>query len=96
MMVAGLVRLKGAESPPVEIRRCMAVISGDSCELGIVAAVCFDCHMENVFAVLLGRLPVLADYRLIPVTLINHVSEDAVHLRITAESVEELAQHETG
>jgi len=96
MMVAGQVRLMGAESWAVEIRRCMTVISEDGCELGIVAAVCRDCHKENVFAVLLGRLPVTADYRLIPIALIDHVSADAVHLRISAESAQELAQHEAG
>ena len=93
MMVSGQLYLKGADGPPVEVRRCMAVLSRDGCELGMVAAVCLDPHTRYITAVLLGRLPVTADYRLIPIDLIDHVSEDAVHLRITAESVQELAQH---
>ena len=96
MMVSGQVRLKGDNSLAVEIRRCMAVLSGDGRELGMVAAVCLDPHAQEVAAILLGRLPVTADYRLIPIALIDHVSEDAVHLCITAESVPELAQHEAG
>lgn len=94
IMVSGQIYLEGADGPPVEVRRCMAVLSHDGCEMGIVAAVCFDSQTQDVTAVLLGRLPVTSDYRLIPIDLIDHVSEDAVHLRITAESVRELAQHE--
>ena len=93
MMVSGQFRLKGADGPPVEVRRCMAVLSCDGRELGMVAAVCLDPDTQDVAAVLLGRLPVTADYRMIPIALIDHVSEDAVHLRITAESMEELALH---
>ena len=94
MMVSGQFHLKGTDGPPVEVRRCMAVLSRDGLELGMVAAVCFDSQTQDVSDVLLGRLPVTADYRLIPIDLIDHVSEDAVHLRITAESMRELAQHE--
>ena len=93
MMVSGQFHLKGTDGPPVEVRRCMAVLSSDGHELGMVAAVCLDPQTQEVTAVLLGRLPVTSDYRLIPIELIEHVSEDAVHLRITAESVRELAQH---
>ena len=94
IMVSGQLRLKGMAGPPVEVRRCMAVLSRDGRELGMVAAVCLDPLTQDVATVLLGRLPVTADYRLIPIDLIDHVSEDAVHLCITAESVQELAQHE--
>ena len=93
-MVAGQVRLKGTEGFPVEVRRCMTVRSCDGCKLGMVAAVCLDPDTQDVAAVLLGRLPMTADYRMIPITLIDHINEDAVHLRITAESVEEMAQNE--
>ena len=93
-MVAGLVRLKGTEGLPVEVRRCMTIRSCDGRELGMVAAVCLDPDTQDVAAVLLGRLPVTADYSMIPITLIDHISEDAVHLRITAGSLEEMAQHE--
>ncbi len=94
MMISGQIHLKGMDSPPVEVRRCMAVFSRDGRELGMVAAVCLDPKTQDVDTVLLGRLPVTADYRQIPVDLIDHVSEDAVHLRITAESAQELSQHE--
>jgi len=94
MMVTGQIRLKGADGPPVEVRRCMAVLSCDGREVGMVAAVCLDPDTQDVAAVLLGRLPVTADYRMIPIAFIDHISENAVHLRITAESVEELTQHE--
>lgn len=93
LMVAGMVCLKGTEGTPVEVRRCMAIFSGDGRKLGMVAAVCLDVHTQDVVAVLLGRLPETVDYRLIPTDLIERVSEDVVHLRIPAESVEELAQH---
>ena len=94
MMVSGQICLKGGGGVPVEVRRCMAVLSCNGRELGMVAAVCLDPNTQDVASVLLGRLPVTADYRLIPIVLIDSVSEDAVHLRITAESVGELAQHE--
>ena len=94
MMVSGQIHLEGADGPPVEVRRCMAVLSHEGHELGMVAAVCLDPHTQDVTVVLLGRLPVTSDYRLIPIDLIDHVSEDTVHLRIMAESVRELAQHE--
>ena len=96
LMVAGQVCLKGTGGSTVEVRRCMAVLSCDGRELGIVAAVCLDPVKEDVAAVLLGRLPPTAVYRMIPVALLDHVSEDAVYLRITAESAEELEQHEAG
>ena len=96
MMVTGQVRLKGADGPPFEVRRCMAVLSCDGRAVGMVAAVCLDPDTQDVAAVLLGRLPVSADYRMIPIGLIDHVSEDAVHLHITIESVEQLAQLEAG
>lgn len=93
MLVAGQVRLKGANAPPVEVRRCMAVLSCNGRELGMVAAVLLDPKTQEVTAVLLGRLPVTAEYRLIPINLIEYVSEDVVHLHITAESVAELSHH---
>ncbi len=92
LMVAGQVYLAGLEGAPVEVRRCMAIRSGDGRKLGMVAAVCLDGHSQDVVALLLGRLPVTADYRLIPIELIRCVSEDVVHLHIPAESVQELAR----
>lgn len=94
-MVAGQVRLKGFEGPLVEIRRCMAVLTCDGCELGMVAAVCLTPPAPDSAAILLGRLPPTADYRLIPIDLIDHVHRDAVHLCITAASAEKLARFET-
>ena len=94
MMVSGQLHLKGTDGPPVEVKRCMAVFSRDGRELGLVAAVYLDPHKQDVTAILLGRLPVTSDYRLILIDLIDHVSEDDVQLRITAESVGELAKRE--
>ena len=96
MMITGQVHLDGLDSSAVEVRRCMPVLSCDGRELGMVAAVCLEAHAQDIAAVLLGRLPVTADYRLIPIRLIDRVCADVVHLRITAESAERLAQHAAG
>ena len=92
IVVTGQVRLKRVDGPAVEVRRCMGVLSCDDHAVGMVAAVCFDQQQQEISAILLGRFPVTADYRIIPIDLIDKVSEDAVHLRITAEATQELAQ----
>ncbi|MFQ5418729.1 MAG: PRC-barrel domain-containing protein [Anaerolineae bacterium] len=94
IMINGRIHLARPDNPEVEVRRGMMVKTRDGQEAGMVAAVIMDEQSQNVSYVLLCHLPVTSDYRLIPVNLIAQVSEEAIHLNIHSDVVEELAIHQ--
>jgi uncharacterized protein YrrD len=100
LMVSGLIRLNGYRQGILEVRRGMGVISRDGQELGKVAALVFQNDGLYALAILLGRLPEIREYRLVPVNLIATVEDECVHLHIPAQSIEKLlrwdSQQENG
>ena len=96
MMVSSHIHLAKNAGPPIEVRRCMPVFSCDGRKLGVIAAVCLDSQTQEVTAVLLGSLPVEDGYHLVPIHLIDRLSNDGLYLHITAESAASLEPHKTG
>ncbi|MCB0016167.1 MAG: hypothetical protein KDE09_00185 [Anaerolineales bacterium] len=94
LLVSGLIRLGNPEAGLVELRRGMAVVDRVGHEAGTVAAVVLDCARKAVTHVLLGHLPLTADYRLIPLTLIDRINEETVWLSITGTEIETLPTHQ--
>ena len=86
----GLVYPEQKESSPVEIRRGMTILTQDGQEVGRVAAVVLEADHQNVTHILLARLHLTPDYRLVPIKFIKHVSEETVLLHIDSEAVERL------
>jgi hypothetical protein len=77
LMIDGEVRLP--DGVAVTVRRGMRLVACDGIVCGMVAALVQneDAEMTHV---LLCRLPVSADYRLIPINQIANVTDQTVHL----------------
>jgi hypothetical protein len=90
LMVSGSIRLNRPHQAVHEVRRGMRVISIDGQELGKVAALVFQDDGVCALAILLGRLPEILEYRLVPVNLIATVEDECVHLHIPARAIEKL------
>ena len=94
-MVNGRISLPSQQNnPTAEVRRCMRVMSCDGTEVGFVAGVVVDAQSERVSHVLLGHLPVTADYRLIPIHLIDQVLAERIRLTIPDEAIDTLIVHQ--
>ncbi len=94
LLVSSLIRLGKPEAGLVELRRGMAVVDQAGQEAGAVAAVVLDCARQTITQVLLGHLPQTADYRLIPLSLIDRIDEGTVWLSITGADIENLPIHQ--
>lgn len=94
LLVSGLIRLGKPEAGLVELRRGMSVADRVGQEAGTVAAVVLDCVRKAVTHVLLGHLPLTADYRLIPLSLIDRIDKETVWLSITGAEIEALPTHQ--
>jgi hypothetical protein len=90
LMVSGLIRLNGYHQGILEVIRGMGVYSIDGRNLGKVAALVFQDDEVYALAILLGRLPEICEYRLVPVNLIADVVDGCVHLHIPCEATENL------
>lgn len=86
----GPVYLEQKDSPPLEIRRGMAILTKDRQQAGWVAAVMLDGDSQIVTHILLAHLHLIPDYRLVPICLIEQVSQETVLLHIDSEAVERL------
>jgi hypothetical protein len=96
IMVNGRLQLAQPDNSVVELRRGMLVKTCDGREAGLVAAVILEEPGQHISHILLCQLPVISNYRLIPINLIAHVSETAIHLNIHSDVIEELAIHQPG
>jgi hypothetical protein len=90
LMVSGSIRLNGHHQPILEVRRGMEVVSSDGEKLGKVAALVFQDDGVYALAILLGRLPEIREYRLVPANMVASVDGDFVHLHIPARAIENL------
>ena len=86
----GLVYLESKDSSPVEIKRGMTILTKDGRDAGWVAAVVLDGTNQNVSHILLTHLHLSPDYRLVPINLIQQVSQETVLLHVDREAVEGL------
>jgi len=75
---------------PAKVHRGMTVQTGDGQTAGRVAAVVLDQDQQKVTHILLLRERKLLEYRLVPVGLIEQVSDEEVLLRILQPVVENL------
>ena len=81
LLVSHLVQLQQS-GEQIEIRRGMPIIAQDGLEVGVVAAVVFNCPSQKVTHILLGHLPPTAVYRLIPLLLIDKIDGSLIMLKI--------------
>lgn len=93
MLVRYFVRLSG-QTDLVELKRGDTVFAQDSVEAGVVAAIMLDCLHQEATHFLLGFLPPTAVYLLVPLSLIDRVSEKTVWLKITSEGIKDLPRHQ--
>lgn len=90
LMVHGFVCPESSCNLSVEIRRGMPILSSEGLEVGKVAAVLLDNETKKATYVLLGRLPEMRGYWLVPVDSISEVGEGNIQLNITVDVVYEL------
>lgn len=90
LMVSGLVHLTQEDSSPFEVSRGMAILTCDGREVGKVAAVIVDSRSQIVTHILLTRLHLSPEYRLVPVNLIKQVSEETISLDVCRQTIESL------
>jgi len=76
-----------------EIWRGMLILDRDGLVAGVVAAVALDGASQTVSHILLGQLPPTAVYRLVPITLIDHIAGEHLWLQVTQTHIEALPIH---
>lgn len=94
-MASGLVHLENEDSVPVTITRGMAILSRDGQEVGQVAALFIDSESQVVTHLLMTRLRPSPEYRLVPLSLIEGVNEEAVSLDISHQAIKCLPLRQT-
>jgi len=87
LMVHGFVCPESSCALSIEVRRGMPIISEDSNEVGKVAAVILDEETQKATHLLLGRLPEIKGYWLVPIDLISEVRDGAVRLGIRGDAI---------
>ena len=95
LLVSGWIHPGPPGSAPVEVRREMTLFGSDGAAMGTVAAVVVDHATQKTTHILLCRLRPDLEYRLVPLTLIERVDEDAVQLRIPSPDVNQLPRRAT-
>jgi sporulation protein YlmC with PRC-barrel domain len=90
LMESGPVYLEQGDGSPVEVMRGMTILTKEGQEAGKVAAVVVDNYDQKVTHLVLGRLHLRPDYRLVPVNLVEQVTGDEVLLYISGPVVESL------
>jgi hypothetical protein len=63
-------------------------------EAGFSAGVVIKQGTEEASFILLGRLPVTSEYRLIPIELIDHVDSETIHLNANCDEILKLHLHQ--
>lgn len=95
LLVSGWIHLGPPDDASVEVRREMTLVGSDGAVIGAVAAVVVDQATQSATYLLLGRLHPNLEYRLVPLTLIEGVAEEAVQLRIPSSDVGRLPRRTT-
>lgn len=89
-MVHGYVCPESSCSLSIEVRRGMPILSKEGLEVGRVAAVILDRDTQKATHLLLGRLPEITGYWMVPVEVISEVCDGAVRLGISVDIVDTL------
>jgi hypothetical protein len=90
LMESGTLDLDLARNLPAEVRRGMAVLTGEGHTAGHIAAVILDSQNGEVTHLVLGYATQTTEYRLVPTSLIETVDDGKVVLRIFHPLVEKL------
>jgi hypothetical protein len=94
IMVNGRVPLPHSSGPSVDVHRGMIIMTRAGEKAGFSAGVVVRQADEDAAFVLLGRLPVTSEYRLIPVTLINRIDGETIHLNADCDEILKLHLHQ--
>ena len=76
-----------------EIQRGMSIVTSLGEKAGFCAGVVVRQGEEDASFVLLGRLPVTAEYRQIPISLIERVKAETIHLNVNCAEILKLPLH---
>ncbi len=95
IMVNGRVSLPHNNTRSVEVNRGMAIFTNTGVEAGFSAGVIVPQDGDEIDCILLGRLPVTSEYRLIPIGLINHIDGGNIHLNVHCDQILKLHLHQT-
>ena len=90
LIVSGVLYLQQAGDSEVDVRRGMVILTSEGREAGRVAAVIIARQDQHVTHILLTRLGQLPEYRLVPIALVEQVSEETVRLGIFSQVVNTL------
>ena len=90
LMVSGFVSPQSSCALSIEVRRGMMIRSKEGVEVGKVAAVVLNSDHHNATHILLGRLPEMSGYWLVPVDLVVEVRDESVQLSIPFRAIETL------
>ncbi len=94
IMVNGRISLPHNNTHPTEINRGMIILTSTGIEAGFSAGVVVPQEDDEVACILLGRLPVTSEYRLIPIGLIDYVDGENIHLNVHCSEILELHLHQ--
>lgn len=95
LMVSGVLALEEPSGACAIVERGMPILSRDGQEMGKVAAVRVDGN-QAVEAILLSRLPLKMEYRIVPAGSIVTVRGHEVFLDLTADGNDGLEKWSTG
>lgn len=87
---SGSIYLKQENDLPIKVSRGMTILTRERQEAGKVAAVIVDNDSQKVTHILLTRPRLVSNYRLVPVSLVEHVDENTVLLEICNQAIESL------
>lgn len=95
----GRMMVNGRFSPlnnshSVNINRGMAVWTSTGAEAGFSAGVVVPQDSDEATHLLLGRLPITSEYRLIPVRLIARIADENIHLNVACDEILKLHLHQ--
>ncbi len=78
----------------VEVQRGMIILTCVGEKAGFSAGVVVKQGKEEASFVLLGRLPVTSEYRQIPISIIDRIEEETIHLNVTCAEILKLPLHQ--
>jgi hypothetical protein len=90
LLVSGLIYPLEGEAAAVEIRRGMTILTTEGEIAGIVAGVINDRDPQQVKYILLSRPSQQIEYLIVPIELVQQISEETVLLHVLAEVVNTL------
>ncbi len=93
-MVNGRIHLLHNPNISIELHRGMMILTHDGKEAGFSAGIVINEDEETVF-VLLGRLPVTSEYRLIPIEHIDRINGENIHLSLNCDGVMDLQLYQS-